>query len=110
MTPSEYASTHGVPQLQIGNPSPRLLKVQNSIDVQSKGSPTLSLPYRASNASLSSLSASTSTPTGSRSSSPNPFGSASRTFASPSLEGTTGEGDRYFSPADKARDPVLLGI
>ncbi|CZT51577.1 related to GSG1-sporulation specific protein [Rhynchosporium secalis] len=66
------------------------------------------LPYRASNASVSSLFASTSTPTGSRSVSPSGLGTPSRMSGSVFGGGTPGEGIQLGAGADRPDDPRNL--
>lgn len=85
-------------------PSGRLPKTRLSTDTQSIASSTSTLPYRNTNASVSSLFASTSTPTGSRSSSPS---GTSRKISSSVFGGTPGEGNR-LTPSDRAEDPRNL--
>ncbi|PBP16830.1 putativeTRAPP complex protein TRS85 [Diplocarpon rosae] len=102
MTPPHHASPSEPPE-----PVPaslRLPKIRASTDTIVSSASTL--PYRASNASVSSLFASTSTPTGSRSVSPSGLGTPSR--MSGSVFGVTpGEGTQLPS-ADRPEDPRNL--
>lgn len=85
-------------------PSLRLPKIRGG-DSQSMASSISTLPYRVSNASVSSLFASTSTPSGSRSVSPN--GAGTPRMQSSVFGGTPGEGVQ-FAPADRVEDPRNL--
>ena len=85
-------------------PSLRILKTRDS---QSMASSISSLPYRASNVSVSSLFASTSTPSGSRSVSPSGAGTPSRMMSYSIFGGTPGEG-YTLAPAELSSDPRNL--
>ncbi|KAF4618150.1 hypothetical protein G7Y89_g14956 [Cudoniella acicularis] len=82
-------------------------KVRGSVDAQSMISSTSTLPYRASNASVSSLFASTSTPTGSRSASPSGGPVRSRMMSGSVFGGSPGEGQQPL-PAERPEDPRNL--
>ena len=84
-------------------PSIRLPKTRLASDSQSIASSISTLPYRNSNASVSSLFASTSTPA-SRSVSPS---TGSRMISSSVFGGTPGEGNP-LAPAERAEDPRNL--
>ncbi|KAN0096785.1 ER-Golgi trafficking TRAPP I complex 85 kDa subunit domain containing protein [Hyaloscypha variabilis] len=90
-----------------GSSSLRLPKLRGSLDTQSMSSSISTLPYRNSNASVSSLFASTSTPTGSRSVSPSGTGTPSRAMAGSVFGGLPGDGSQ-LSPADRPEDPRSL--
>src|SRR4051812_4722763 len=81
----------------------RLPKIRGP-ESQSMASSTSTLPYRSSNASVSSLFASTSTPSGSRSVSPSGGPGSSRILASSVFGGTPGEGTQP-APAERPEDP-----
>lgn len=103
MTSPRHASPFEPPT----GPSPlRLPKVRGSVDSQSMASSISTLPYRASNASVSSLFASTSTPTGSRSASPNGLGTPTRTSGSV-FGGIAGEGLLASDRSDDPRNLIL---
>jgi hypothetical protein len=100
MTSPRHASPFEPPT----GPSPlRLPKIRGSVD-SSMASSISTLPYRASNASVSSLFASTSTPSGSRSASPNGLATPTRTSGSV-FGGVSGEG---VAPVDRPDDPRNL--
>ncbi|CAG8949319.1 hypothetical protein HYFRA_00004945 [Hymenoscyphus fraxineus] len=80
-------------------------KNRASMDNHSMISSTSTLPYRASNPSVSSLFASTTTPTGSRSSSP--IGGVRSRMTGSVFGGTPGEGQQ-MAPADQPGDPRNL--
>lgn len=90
-------------------PSPlRMPKQRAPPDAQSIASSVSTLPYRASNASVSSLFASTSTPTGSRSASPSGARpTPSRMLSSSVFGGTPGEGQQ-LPPSENSDDPRNL--
>jgi hypothetical protein len=103
MTSPRHASPFEPP----AGPSPlRLPKVRGSVDSQSMASSVSTLPYRATNASVSSLFASTSTPTGSRSASPNGLGTPTRTSGSV-FGGIPGEGLLQSDRPDDPRNLIL---
>ncbi|KAG9234057.1 ER-golgi trafficking TRAPP I complex 85 kDa subunit-domain-containing protein [Amylocarpus encephaloides] len=83
----------------------RMSKSRASADTQSMISSTSSLPYRASNASVSSLFASTTTPTGSRSGSPSGLG---RSRMSGSVFGGTPGERQQLARAEQPGDPRNL--
>ncbi|KAL2070395.1 hypothetical protein VTL71DRAFT_13421 [Oculimacula yallundae] len=105
MTPSNNASSFERPESRSGPGSLRLPKIRASTDTLASSISTL--PYRASNASVSSLFASTSTPTGSRSVSPSGLGTPSRMSGSV-FGGTPGEGTQLAVAADRPDDPRNL--
>ncbi|KAH6722968.1 ER-golgi trafficking TRAPP I complex 85 kDa subunit-domain-containing protein [Leptodontidium sp. MPI-SDFR-AT-0119] len=104
MTPLNHASPFEPPEPPSGAASLRLPKIRASTDTLASSISTL--PYRASNASVSSLFASTSTPTGSRSVSPSGLGTPSRMSGSV-FGGTPGEGTQ-LAAADRPEDPRNL--
>ncbi|PVH80341.1 hypothetical protein DL98DRAFT_491476 [Cadophora sp. DSE1049] len=104
MTPLNHASPFEPPEPPPGTASLRLPKIRASTDTLTSSVSTL--PYRASNASVSSLFAATSTPTGSRSVSPSGLGTPSRMSGSV-FGGTPGEGTQ-LAAADRPEDPRNL--
>ncbi|KAH8678664.1 ER-golgi trafficking TRAPP I complex 85 kDa subunit-domain-containing protein [Tricladium varicosporioides] len=103
MTPSNNVS----PLEPAATSSLRMPKVRGSADTQSIISSTSTLTYRASNASVSSLFASTSTPSGSRSASPSGGPLRSKTMSGSVFGGSPGEGQQ-LQPADRIDDPRNL--
>jgi trafficking protein particle complex subunit 8 len=103
MTSPDNASTPEPPALS----TLRMPKIRAPPDAQSMASSVSTLPYRASNASVSSLFASTSTPTGSRSVSPSGAPTPSRMLSSSVFGGTPGEGQQ-LQPAEQSDDPRNL--
>ena len=79
-------------------------KIRPNTEQRSVASSTATLPYRNPNASVSSLFASTSATTGSRSASPS---GASRKISSSVFGGPTGEGNQP-PPVERAQDPRNL--
>ncbi|KAJ5042352.1 uncharacterized protein L3040_004903 [Drepanopeziza brunnea f. sp. 'multigermtubi'] len=104
MTSPNDAAPFQPPELPTGVANPRRPKIRASTD--SMASSVSNLPYRASNPSVLSLFASTSTPTGSRSASPSGLGTSSRMSGSV-FGGTPGEGTQIAS-ADLPEDPRNL--
>ncbi|CAL3962727.1 unnamed protein product [Diplocarpon coronariae] len=102
MTPPNHASPSEPPEPVRASLRPP--KIRASTDTITSSVSTL--PYRASNASVSSLFASTSTPTGSRSVSPSGLGTPPRMSGSV-FGGTPGEGTQIPS-ADRPEDPRNL--
>ena len=105
MTPRNNASPFEPPEP--GTSSLRLPKTRIPTDTQSMASSISTLPYRTSNASVSSLFASTSTPSGSRSVSPNGTATPSRMLSSSVFGGMQGEGQQLL-PAERPEDPRNL--
>lgn len=87
--------------------SPLRLPKNRGKETPSIASSVASLPFRGANASVSSLFASTSTPTGSRSVSPSGMGTPSRIASSSVFGGTPAEG-RLSLPAESPDDPRNL--
>ncbi|KUJ07032.1 uncharacterized protein LY89DRAFT_692104 [Mollisia scopiformis] len=106
MTPPNHAAPFEPPDHPLAPSSLRISKIRGSLDTQSMASVS-TLPYRASNASVSSLFASTSTPSGSRSVSPSGAGTPSR-MLSGSVFGGLGTPGEQVSPADRPEDPRNL--
>lgn len=103
MTPN-HASPFEPPQSPTGPTPLRLPKLRGSLDSQAMASSISALPYRGSNASVSSLFASTSTPTGSRSVSPSGLGTPRGTPGSV-FGGVPADG---LSPSGRPEDPRNL--
>ncbi|TAQ86975.1 hypothetical protein B7494_g4708 [Chlorociboria aeruginascens] len=107
MPPPNHASPLEQPDPSASLYSLRRPKTRISVDNQSMASSVSTLQYRASNASVSSLFASTSTPGGSRSVSPSGASTPSR-ILSGSVFGGPPVDNQKLVPADRADDPRNL--
>ena len=107
MTPSNHASPFSPPE-SVTSPTPlRRPKTRISADSQSMTSSVASLPYRASNASVQSLFASTTTPSGSRPVSPT-GGSSTPSRIAGSVFGGSTISESHLLPSDGKDDPRNL--
>ncbi|KAM3080483.1 hypothetical protein ACMFMG_005433 [Clarireedia jacksonii] len=106
MTPSNHATPFSPPESVTSPISLRRPKARMSTDSQSMVSSVSSLPYRASNASVSSLFASTSTPSGSRPVSPTGGTSTPSRLAGSVFGGSTLSENRKDDP----RNVILQGL
>lgn len=107
MTPSNHASPFSPPE-PVTSPTPlRRPKTRISADAQSMTSSVASLPYRASNASVQSLFASTTTPSSSRPVSPTTGISTPSRIAGSVFGGST-PSESYLLPPDRKDDPRNL--
>ncbi|CZR63292.1 related to GSG1-sporulation specific protein [Phialocephala subalpina] len=106
MTSPNHASPFEPPDHPLAPSSLRISKMRGSLDTQSMASSVSTLPYRTSNASVSSLFASTSTPTGSRSVSPSGVGTPR--MSTGSVFGGAGTAGEQISAADRPEDPRNL--
>ncbi|KAF7947535.1 hypothetical protein EAE96_008621 [Botrytis aclada] len=107
MTPSNHASPFSPPE-PVTSPTPlRRPKTRISADAQSMTSSVSSLPYRASNASVQSLFASTTTPSGSRPVSPT-GGSSTPSRIIGSVFGGSTLSESHLLPSDRKDDPRNL--
>ncbi|KAI9649858.1 hypothetical protein NHQ30_002440 [Ciborinia camelliae] len=107
MTPSNHASPFSPPE-SVTSPTPlRRPKTRMSADAQSMTSSVSSLPYRASNASVQSLFASTTTPSSSRPVSPTGGTSTPSRIAGSVFGGST-PSESHLLPSDRKDDPRNL--